>query len=132
MYCGKLEYGRCSTDVSLGPPEVRPIWVFMSLQDIKCNHLTCTLLSSARALCSSAVGAAQGTFGGCLTPQQQYASIRLLFLPSPFPSRACSATLKAQLGRERQQVGGVVFGHCLRTQTVVAFLMQRNSFQPSP
>jgi len=51
-----------------------PIWVFMSLQDIKRVHLTCTFLSSARALCSGAVGAARGTFGGCSTPQQQYAS----------------------------------------------------------
>lgn len=74
----------------------------MSLQDIKRVHLTCTFLSSARALCSGAVGAARGTFGGCLTPQQQYASLWLLFLPSPSASRA---SLKAQPGGDRHQAG---------------------------
>ncbi len=65
-------------------------------------HLTCTFLSSARALCSGAVRAARGTFGGCLTPQQQYASLWLLFLPSPSASRA---SLKAHPGGERYQAG---------------------------
>ncbi len=74
----------------------------MSLQEIKRVHLTCTFLSSARALCSGAVRAARGTFGGCLTPQQQYASLWLLFLPSPSASRA---SLKAHPGGERHQAG---------------------------
>lgn len=119
----------CLLGATGGDLHENPIWVFMRLQVIKRVHLACTFLSSVRVLCSGAVGEARGTIGSCSTPQQQYASPWLYFyLHLLFPElfwMSCPVE-----GVTRQE--GAVFRHFSRTQTEIAFLMQRNSFQQLP